>query len=201
MLVLLTGLCTLPLGLAATLRDGGAINSLHGYSLMLPFCLLELLAWLKIVLPKITLSLPRPLWFAIAIIAVALAASPRWTETARLPHAPMVAAIHEAETLARRFPGEIWFPWSPLISFYSEGRHYHDEDGLYVRQVSGVLPKRELAYGYLPPKWRVTAMRFKGGDKMNWNVAIAMQRTGPITMETFGNWALIISQPPSPPSH
>ena len=162
---------------------------------MLPFCLFWLLE--RFVNRRGQGAAPGDRSLLAAVAVVALLASFRWVAASQAPHQPAIEALREADILARRFPGEIWFPWSPLVTFYADGRHDHDEDGLFVRQVSGIFPRKAVAYRHLPPKWRFTAFRNRGVDKMNWGIAGAMHSNA-ARLETFGHWTLVISPPPPP---
>src|ERR1043165_9388300 len=103
-----------------------------------------------------------------------------------MPHTPQLKLARDAETLARNHRGEIWFPWNPLATYYVDGRHDHDEDGLYVRRESGLPPARRLVDAGLPPKWRLTALN----PAATWDVAQAMVAKGAIRMTEVGGWVV-----------
>ena len=187
-LVALYGTCALPLGVAALLRGGGGVNSLHGLVLLAPAVLLSVLAEI------VSQSSPRPesaensrwMKMAIPVVLVAMVAA-RWPEATRLPHSPQLALAREAEALAQRHRGAIWFPWNPLATYYVERRHDHDEDGLYVRQESGLYPSRRVAEAGLPPAWRFTALN----PAATWDVAPAMIPPGPRKFVESGGWLVV----------
>jgi hypothetical protein len=63
--------------------------------------------------------------------------------TSSLAVKPEVEHYREAVYLAKG--GHAWFPLNPLVTLYSEGRYYPDEDGLYERQMSGhPIPRARL---------------------------------------------------------
>jgi len=75
------------------------------------------------------------------------------------------AAAREAELLSRNAPYEMWLPWRPLASYLASGKQYHDEDGLYIRNLIGRPPSPDLLRKGLPVKWKVTAMEH---NSMRW---------------------------------
>lgn len=171
--------CTLPFGVMALLKTGGWLNSLHSLALWLP--------------PVVTLLLTTrhadhvQRWVRLgAAVAAALIACSRVLQTPRLLLRPAVASYAEAEQFAAQFHGRIWFPLHPLVTLYSENRYYHDEDGLYVRQVSkkGVGPEQTAAH--LPPAMQVLALHNSWSD---WGVARSLLSPDarPVVM---GNWTL-----------
>ncbi len=146
----LTWLCLLPGALVSTYRIGGATNSLNSFLYLLPLGAVAIVAALRRFAPRASHA-----WLAAGILAVLtqqLASSPL------LPLRPLTTQLVEAEQLARQFPGRIYFPWHPLVTFFSEHRFYHAEDGLYTRHIAGLPVDPAAARRDLPPAWSMTAI-------------------------------------------
>ena len=149
LLPVLCWLCLLPAGLVATYRIGGATNSLNAFLYLLPPATLALIGWLRRRSPGTAHA-----WTAAAVTAVVfqqLVAAPL------VPLHPLTAHLEQAEALAQRYPGRIYFPWHPLVTFFSDRRFYHAEDGLYTRSTVNLEPAPELARRDLPPAWTLSA--------------------------------------------
>jgi hypothetical protein len=117
-------LATLPVGCLAFCKIGGATNSLHAGAYLFPALLL---AWLA---PRP----PRPLP-TLAVVTAALALhAPNFRD---LPWRPDVRHLELADQFARANPGRLWFPLDPLVTFYTDGKLYHVEDGLVTRFLAG----------------------------------------------------------------
>jgi hypothetical protein len=98
----------------------------------------------------------------------------------------MMLRADQAVHLAHIHRNAIWLPWRPLATFMATGNHYHDEDGLYVRQVTGLYPSESHARAKLPPRWSLTAIEVPG---MIWYVAPAMQPTQG-EPDRWGGWQI-----------
>jgi hypothetical protein len=162
----LTWCCVLPAGVAGILTLGGTLNSLQGLLYLMPPVLLA-------GVEKISRSTHGRQWTGIGLAVVVLAVIGT-REALSPPHAlkPMTASVQQAANLASGLKGQIWFPWNPLITIYSEGRFYEVEDGLYVRFLAGHPLTYAQARAHLPDHWRVTAMPAKGSD---WGIALRLQ--------------------------
>jgi hypothetical protein len=110
---------------------------------------------------------------------------PRWPDTS-LP----VAAV----AIAARWGDQVWIPWRPLATHFATGRHDHDEDGLHVRQLTALFPRRPHAFAFLPPRWNSTLLQLTG---MNWKVALAMHESD-TTERVTGPWLWITRRNPAP---
>jgi hypothetical protein len=180
-------IAALPLGLAAVLKIGGTINSLHGLLYLLPPLVLAVPGWRtreRFVFARFGLAL------ATLIIAGRLAT------TAPSVWKPVTAHLRQAEAIAAQLPGEVWFPWNPLVTYYRDHRFDHVEDGLYARAVSGhPLDERELR-AHLPPQWSVTALLT---HSTQWNLAIELSPANR-SVSTLGSWTLYSWTPPAPPA-
>lgn len=179
-------LAALPPGLAGLLKIGGTINSLHGLLYLLPAALL---------LPVPATSRRRAGAAVLALAATVLGY--RLLATPTPVWRPLVEHLRQADFLAREFPGQIWFPWNPLVTTYREQRHDHTEDGLVIRQLAGrALDDRRLREN-LPPHWRMVALPTA---ESNWGLARALCPPGAQTT-TVGLWTVHswLPAPPGPP--
>jgi hypothetical protein len=171
--------CTLPLGFAGMLSLGGWTNSMHSFVLWLPPVLTTLLVStdtgrFKPVLP-ITLAL-----FAAAM------ASGRLLRAPLLPLHPLVGDYHLAAQIATRHQQGAWFPLNPLVTLYSDRRYYHDEDGLFVRQMAGKPPAPAQLVSQLPAAMGLIVLH---EDWTDWGIARRMLPKN--SRETkVGNWVL-----------
>ncbi len=118
-------LALLPPGLLSFFKVGGDTNVLHGSFYLIPAALVAGLA-----------SAPGAAFRTAAGLAVAVIGL-RWTELRDLPPGPLTRVLAEAESLARVAPGTAWFPTQPVVTWYSDGRLYHAEDGLATRHLAG----------------------------------------------------------------
>ena len=138
-------LLSLPFNIAGFATIGGNINSLHGCVYLLPWLALTAARgnrWLPAVLMTVVLALQiRPGIGKLSELG-----------TARQSLAP-------AEKLASIVPGQIYFPWNPLITFYAEQRFYHAEDGLLTRSLTGERISRETLFSGLPATFNFIAYR------------------------------------------
>lgn len=171
--------CTLPLSVAALLKFGGRTNSLHGFELWLP-------AVLVAALTDSTEKNHRQARLLAVTVAAAVIACTNVLRAPRLLLHPDVAAYREAAALAARFRGRIWFPLHPLVTLYSEGRYYHDEDGLYVRiRTQQAIPEAQAA-AHLPRQMQMIALHTSWTD---WGVARRMLPANAQAIQA-GEWTL-----------
>ncbi len=150
LLPVLMWLFLLPTALLSTYGNGGSSNSLNNVLYLFPIAALSLVAWLRARQPLRTPALLTA--GVVAVVLQQLSLSPL------LPISPMTARLEIATDLARQHPGQIYFPWNPLVTFYAEHRFYHTEDGLIVRKVAGAPRSREALFRDLPPAWTLTAI-------------------------------------------
>jgi hypothetical protein len=170
----------LPLGIAALLKIGGNVNSLDSFSLWFPPTLVVL------VTGGAFAKLGRAGSLALAVSAAALASL--WLQLTPLRMRPNTQAYHEAMHLAARLPQKIWFPLHPLVTLYSDGRFYHDFDGLSERVQAGQRLTDEHYFAYMPPHRQVIATLLPVG----WGPADTAEARIPkdTPVNTFGNWRL-----------
>lgn len=138
-------LLSLPFNIAGFTTIGGNTNSLHGCVYLLP--------WLALMAARRSRWLPS----ALIILALALQIQPLLRTLPELGTARQTLA--SAEKLAALAPAQIYFPWNPLITFYSERRFYHAEDGLLTRSLTGEKISREMLFSGLPPSFNFIAYR------------------------------------------
>lgn len=185
LLPILSWLALLPFGLAAVLKVGGNANSLSGVLCLLPaLALVAATSWEN--RPGGVLRL--------AGVVIALNAAQLAFEPAR-PLRPVTAQLGRADYLAREFPGQIYFPWNPLVTFFSDRRFYHAEDGLYVRAAAGLGGTPALIRRDLPPRWVVTAHPSSSGG---WGIVERLQPAN-ASRQAFGEWTLDSWPEPAPP--
>lgn len=149
--------CTLPFGLAAVFKIGGWLNSLHSVLLWLPPVVTALLTTPS---PRLRLSAP----LAATVAALAVMCGRTWL-TPHLPLQPMTSGYREAARLAARLPQQIWFPFHPLVTLYSDHRYYHDEDGFHIRRVARKPITPSAAAGSLPPAMHLMAFHNEWNDR------------------------------------
>lgn len=125
----------LPAGLLAFAKIGGDINVLSSWYFLLPPLVLVGLA------PSAQTSAPwrAPLTAALLVLAL------RAPDFAQLPARPVTAHLAAATRLAHSFPGTVWFPHNPVVTYYADHRLYHVEDGIATRHLAG-LPLRESEF-------------------------------------------------------
>ncbi|HYD84323.1 MAG TPA: hypothetical protein VEA63_09725, partial [Opitutus sp.] len=170
----LAWLSSLPLGIPAMMTAGGTINSFQGFVLLLP-PVLVLLG---------TAALRRRSWFpAAAALSLALIGT-RWAAQPNRPLLPATTALIQADQISRLYPAKIWFPWNPTVTYFSDGRFYHAEDGIYVRMLTGHrLSWRQLEQG-LPSDIQYVAL-----FGQNWGIAKSFAH-GSSFEQQLGYWEL-----------
>ena len=183
----LAWLLALPTSIAAFMKFGGTLNSLQSLPYWLPPALVAGVAVLR----------PRR-HAAGVLVAAALAAAAicgwRSSRERHFPVRPLTEHYRQAAQLARSLPGQIWFPWEPLVTIYSENRFYHVEDGLYMRFLSGHALTLAHARQYLPAHMAVIALRRRGSD---WGLALQLAPADARVVD-FGLWTLHTWPPPAP---
>lgn len=189
LLPMLTWLCLLPTALVSIYKVGGATNSLNCVLYLLPSAALTLVVALRRLTPRASQA-----WLAAGILAVLIQ---QMSFSSLLPLRPLTAHLEEAEQLAREYPGRIYFPWHPLVTFFSDHRFYHAEDGLYTRQIAGLGRDRSTASRDLPPQWSITAIP-------GWRSQGVFKPLQPPAAQLgfVGKWAVYawpVGRPPNPP--
>jgi hypothetical protein len=117
----------LPIGLLAFFKIGGDTNVLHSWFYVMPV----------LVIAAVAHGFSHPSggrWLALGCAAAIGLHANRLTQ---LPDRPLTQALKQATQLARFAPGTLWFPNNPVVTFYSDGKLYHVEDGLATRHLAG----------------------------------------------------------------
>lgn len=173
-------LAALPVTLAGAFKVGGSSNSLHPVLYLVPFCLSDALK----------VSRERSSWSRPAVEMLVLILSIyTLVEFRENPLKPVMHRCVEAVDLSKANVNAMWLPWRPLATFLATGRHYHDEDGLHVRQLTKLYPSRPHAFEFVPASWNKTAVERPG---MSWDIARQMQ-PGPVNYERQGHWVIYSS--------
>lgn len=183
----LSWLCLLPIGVMAIYKMGGAPNSLNGFLYLLPLGALTVVVRLRQRMPRAAQA-----WLAAGLLAILtqqLAYSPL------LPLRPLTARLVEGEQLARKYRGQIYFPWHPLLTYFSEGRFYHAEDGLYTRSIAGFARQGAAARRDLPPMWSMSAIP-------GWRSQGAFTQLQPPDAQLvfIGRWSIYVWRPTPEPT-
>jgi len=139
---------SLPFNLAGFAGIGGSTNSLHGALYLIPAGAV----WLTRRTAPWTRGV-RLVPLALMSAALALQSSTQWPLATR----PRTAGLREGMQLARQLPGQVYFPWNPLLTIYADGRFDHVEDGLNVRAAIGRPVSPALFRQYLPPSYSAVA--------------------------------------------
>ncbi|MEJ1973212.1 MAG: hypothetical protein WDM96_12355 [Lacunisphaera sp.] len=142
-------LCTLPLSLVGLMKIGGNVNSLHSFWLWFPPVLIAVISTGSF------LRLGPAGGLALAMLAAGVAGC--WMQITPLRVRPNVQAYREAAQLAARLPEGIWFPMHPIVTLYSDGRFYHDYDGLLERVIAGQRLSDAQFFAHMPRHRQVTA--------------------------------------------
>jgi hypothetical protein len=173
-------LCTLPLSMAGFLKIGGNVNSLHSFWLWFPPTLVTLVTEKRFVRFGFAGCL------GLALLAGTVASL--WLQTFPLRIRPNVQAYREAALLAAKMPEKIWFPMHPLVTLYSDGRFYHDFDGLGERVLAGQRLTDGHYFAHMPRHRQVIATLLPIG----WGPADTAEARLPkdTPMGTFGTWRL-----------
>lgn len=144
--------------LPASFKDGGSINAIHGFLLFLPPALVVLLG-----------SRSGPNWLRMAAVFGSVAALVLRNWIVHPPSIrPWVEHLRQGEFLARTLPGEIYFPWHPLVVYYAEHRFEHSEDGLFIRYMAGKPVVGAGLRAYLPNQMHAVAFL---NNEIDWTIA------------------------------
>lgn len=138
----------LPLGLSATIKEGGGLNSLHS----LHYLMLGGLIWLAFRVPAALLVRPQLRGVAVAMLWLGPLAAGFWfahqTGARWLPH----RGQEELVRLARERPATFYFPWNPLVTVREEGRIQPLDNALFCLWLAGLEPPAERIRAALPSK-------------------------------------------------
>jgi hypothetical protein len=183
----LAWLCAWIPGLPALLKTGGTINNLHSFPLWLaPAMVIAVLATQRKLGAQKALVVTAGIAAVICFGRIASVPSPPWQ--------PNLQLYREAGELAKARPGQIWFPWHPLVTIFSENQLYHVEDGMYVRALSGHPLTWTDALLHLPPRMSAIALP---RNATSWGIALTL---GPkdARRTDSGLWTIYSWPPPDP---
>lgn len=181
-LLLLCWLLAWPPGLASVLKLGGSWNSLHSGLYLLPAL------WLHLG-QRVSAGSPFSILSVATTCAAVLIAGARIGMTPAFANKPLTEHLQQASFLAREFPGQIWFPWNPIVTYYEEQRFDHTEDGLVIRQLARPTLSEPQLLAHLPPRWHATAMRTTEND---WGLARRLGPASEVQSTEVGLWQLRI---------
>jgi hypothetical protein len=172
--------CTLPFGLVGFFKIGGNVNSLYSFWLWFPPTLAVLATHEKM------RHLGQKGILGLALIAASIASL--WLRWSNVRVIPNIQAYREATYLAVRMPQRIWFPMHPIVTLYSDGRFYHDLDGIRERAIGGIPMSDDHFFSHLPRTREATATLLPVG----WGLAdISDGRLPPdLPVRTFGLWRI-----------
>ena len=181
-----TWICAWLPGLASILKVGGTLNTLQGFPLWLPPAMVAAGAALESRwTSRRTCAAAAMLAAGLCVWRIALLPAPPWQ--------PRLELYREAEQLAEAFPEQIWFPWHPLVTVFSEHRLYHVEDGLYVRFITGRPLTVAAAQRDLPRRMSVIALPRTASD---WGIALSLLPPN-ARKDVRGLWTLYSWPPPA----
>ena len=178
-LPLLSWLLAVPPGLAALFTYGGNINSMQGFALLLPAGAVALIAHLSA-----GRSATRILLSGSAVVLSLILFNLRGREMP--PHGINTRRYDDAMAVARAFPDGVWFPWNPMVTIYSEGRRFADEDGLAVWALANHAISLNALTRHLPPHF--TAIALPAGLP-HWGVAYEL-RPAHAHRSQIGEWLI-----------
>lgn len=180
----LAWLLALPLNAAAFFKFGGTLNSLQSFSFWLPPALVAGIA-------AVSRRRHAQRWLTAAALAAAAICGIRCARSYPRPVWPMVDHYREAQALAPKLRGRIWFPWNPLVTIYSENRFYHVEDGIAMRYLAGHPLTSDHMRHSLPAHLSVIALT---RWETTWGFALKLAPAD-ARIEHFGLWTLHVWQP------
>jgi|UniRef100_UPI00404ABD41 hypothetical protein len=170
----------LPLGIFGLLTTGGSTNNLHGWQLLIASLLLGAVVGLS--------GSKAYLYRSLTMLGVFVVFCGRILQTENAPFHPDTQNIHQAMAIQASMPHQVWLPWNPLVSWFSDRRFYHAEDGLYVRFISGQTISVTQARNHLPRNFH--AMAFPSPE-MQWGVAAKLAPPDH-AIRRLGNWEILI---------
>jgi len=184
-LPMLSWLVLLPGGILAAFKLGGSANSLSGFLFLMPVATIFVVRYLR---PRIVASGPMLLALVVAGTAAQLASEPSRNLV------PAVAHLRRAQYLADQFRGQIYFPWNPMVTYFSDRRFYHVEDGLFVRLLAGHAQTPQTLQAGLPSPWLETA---RVGQDGGWGIIDQLQPRD-AQRSQYGEWTLDLWPEPVP---
>lgn len=163
----------LPFGLASFFKIGGNTNVIHTWAYLLPAVLV---AWMTT-----SRAIASPLsWRAPALLIAVIAC--RLPDLNYFPMKRYIAHYETAIDLSSKYPGAIWFPQHPLITFFTERKIWHADDGISTRSLAGYgLPSGTELRHYLPGNMQAVAYPSLAGS--------------PATLQLFPEYTEVVKIP------
>jgi len=145
-------LLQLPLGVVASMRAGGGLNSLHALTFALVAGLIVAGSWLaRRPAPVGPRRYLRPAFVLAVILVLGLALDFRLAVD-RQPAWTPYRGLDDMLALARQKPGRLYMPWNPLITIISDHRVYPFDDALYCLWLAHLAPRPEAVRAAVPPE-------------------------------------------------
>ncbi|HUL54556.1 MAG TPA: hypothetical protein VLT83_14225 [Opitutaceae bacterium] len=173
---------SVPFDLAGFFTVGGNVNSFHAAVYLLPAAAL----WL------VERSQRAGAWSGAVPVGLALALALQGMPLGPLPMKPQLTGLRQGAALARQLPGQIYFPWNPLLTYFSDGRFYHVEDGLITRSIAGRPVPPAVVKSGLPPALCVVAYHRYAIESFVRALIPPNARR-----DAFGEWILFSWPPPA----
>lgn len=141
------GVVLLPFGLLGGAKLGGAGNSFHAVAFFFCAVLVALVAtWPRGARPELRLV-------GLATVGAGMGALILGAECGfRLAPSPR---LELQAAVARARPQEVYFPYNPLVTWWTEKTAYHAEYGLMDQAMAGYGSSRSHYLAHLPPRMRI----------------------------------------------
>lgn len=141
----------LPLGLLATLKAGGGLNSVHALSYALVAGLIVLGAALARHDAEVTSGRKnlRMAWSMGAAVLLALVVDFRMAVGRPVVWTPY-RGLEELVAESKAYPGKRYYPWNPLITILSERKIYPFDDALKCLWIAQLEPPAEVIRAAIP---------------------------------------------------
>ncbi len=197
---LIVAACAAPIAIVGKLKFGGDSNA---YS----YCLYFLAASASWTLAEMC-RLPS-VWFRrrFAVAAMLLIGVDAAKAVREIPWSPLnlrKQPAAEAYRFARSHPGEIYFPWNPVVMAYAEHRFWTTEDGVYEPEIGKVMvPDATLAATLPPsPKYIAYPPKWIGVGSQGFYIRNRFYRdyTAPGAVAELSNWTLLARKKATTPS-
>jgi hypothetical protein len=177
-----TWAATLPLSLAGTLTIGGDANSLHSLQYVLPLLVLTFCRTASLDRPRAAIGLALTCFSLLCV---------RVLQSDSTSLRPNLHNLETAQAIDQHYRGTAWLPWNPLVTYFTRGRFYHAEDGLYIRVVTGLGVSEKDVRAHLPAN--LSAIAWKSG--MSWGFPEIVAPLG-AHEQGLGQWRIIEWSPP-----
>ncbi len=140
-------LILLPFSIISFFKIGGSVNSLHPALYLLPGAAVGMSEWLA---KKSTFASLATV--GVVVVLCIFKAGPGLGILQ-----PQTKALKQGAYLAESLHDSIYMPWNPLITYFTDHRFYHAEDGLGTRLAAGFVFTPASLRAHLPDKLSVVA--------------------------------------------